>query len=186
MAATDPELDRLLERAQKGDADAWTALVSRLQDVVYSVPRRYRLGEDDAADVFMATFESLLRNLDRIESSRALPRWLAVVAARESQRLRRLKDRTVTDVPLDEIVAEEEASAEQEAVLADDGYRVRSAMARMAPRCRQLLGALYGEEEASYAEIAARLGVPVGTIGPTRARCLERLRRTMEEEGFFG
>ena len=182
----DSELDRLFERCQRGDADAWSALVARFQALVYSVPRRYRLGEDDAADVFSTTFAALHRNLDRIESGRALPRWLATTAARESLRLRRLADRTTSDVSLEEIVADEDADAEREAIRSDDAYRVRAAMARMAPRCRDLLGALYAEEEASYADIAARLDIPVGAIGPTRSRCLEKLRKSMESEGFFG
>ncbi len=186
MAGTDSDLDRLLERAQRGDAEAWSGLVARLQGLVYSVPRRHRLGEDDAADVFMASFEALHRNLDRIESGRALPKWLGVVAARESLRILRLKDRTTTDVPLEEIVAQEDAGAEEEAIRADGAYRVRAAMARMAPRCRDLLGALYSEEDTPYADVAKALGIPVGAIGPTRARCLEKLRRMVEAEGFFG
>lgn len=185
MGQIDSELDRLLERSRRGDAEAWSALVGRLQGLVYSVPRRYRLGEDDAADVFMASFQALHRNLDRVESGRALPRWLATTAARECLRILRSKDRTTTEVPLEEIVANEDVDAEREAVRADDAYRVRSALARMAPRCRDLLSALYAEEEASYAEVASRVGIPVGAIGPTRARCLEKLRRTMEAEGFF-
>ena len=186
MGASDSELDRLLERSQRGDADAWESLVARLKDAVYAVPRRYRLDKDDAADVFMATFQALHRDLDRIASGRALPRWVAVVAARESARLRRLKDRTVTDVPLEEIVAEDDAGAEREAIRADESFRVRAAMARMAPRCRELLATLYAEEGTSYAEVSERLKMPIGAIGPTRARCLERLRKMMEEEGFFG
>jgi RNA polymerase sigma factor (sigma-70 family) len=183
---TDSELQRLLERSRSGDADAWSMLVAKLQGLVYSVPRRYRLDEDDAGDVFMTTFQALHRNLDRIESGRALPRWLATTAARESLRLARLKSRTTSDVPLEEIVAEEDASAEAEAVRSDDALRVRRALTQMAARCRDLLGALYADEETPYAEIAARLGVPIGAIGPTRARCLDKLRRTLESEGFFG
>ena len=182
----DSELDRLLERSRRGDADAWGTLVERLQALVYSVPRRYRLGEDDAADVFAVTFAALHRNLDRIESGRALPRWLATTAARESLRLRRLAERTTSEVALDEIVAGEDADAEREAVRADDAHRVRTAMARMASRCRDLLSALYSDDDAAYVDVAARLGIPVGAIGPTRARCLEKLRKSMEAEGFFG
>lgn len=182
----DSKLDRLLTRAREGDATAWGELVASLQGLVYSIPRRYRLGEDDAADVFMTSFQALHRNLDRIANGRALPRWLATTAARESLRLRRLHARTTTDVPFEEIVAGEESDAEHEALRADDARQVQGALGRLASRCRDLLRALYAEDEVPYAEIAARLGIPVGTVGPTRARCLEKLRRTMELEGFFG
>lgn len=183
---TDSELQRLLERSRAGDADAWSALVAKLQGLVYSVPRRYRLDEDDAGDVFMTTFQALHRNLDRLESGRALPRWLATTAARESLRLLRLKSRTTSDVPLEEIIAEEDADAEAETVRSDDALRVRRALEGMAGRCRDLLSALYSDEDTPYADIAAHLGMPVGAIGPTRARCLDKLRKMLESEGFFG
>lgn len=184
-APNDSELERLLQRVRGGDSDAWGTLVSRLQGMVYSVPRRYRLDEDDVSDVFMASFQALHRNLDRIESGRALPRWLATTAAWESLRLVRLKARFASGIPLEELVAEEEATAEAEAIRSDDAFRVKAGLARMAPKCRDLLGALYGDAETSYAEIAKQMGVPIGAIGPTRARCLDKLRKIMEEEGFF-
>jgi len=153
---------------------------------VYSIPRRYRLDEDDAADVFMTCFQTLHRNLDRIESGKALPRWMATTAARECLRLARIKDRTTTDLPLEEIVANEEASAEAEALRSADAMHVRQVLGQMASKCRDLLQLLYADEDTPYAEIASRLGIPLGAIGPTRARCLEKLRKLMEADGFFG
>ena len=179
----DTELDRLLERSRKGDPDAWSALVEYLQSLVYSVSHRYGLDDDDTADVFMTTFQALYRNLDRLESGQSLPKWVAKTAARDSLRLRRLRGDTA-DVPLDEIVALEDRNAEREALRADDAYRVRIAMTRVSQTCRDLLSALY-EDERSYQEVARQLAVPIGAIGPTRARCLEKLRRLLEEEGFF-
>ncbi len=90
-----------------------------------------------------------------------------------------------TSISLDDLVLDEDRDAEAEAVRADDIRRVREALSRLAPRCRELLGALYQEEPTPYAELAERLGLPLGAIGPNRARCLERLRKMMEEEGFF-
>lgn len=185
-SVVESELDRLLRQALAGDADAWTGLIDRLKGFVYSIPRRYGLGAEDADDVFMVCFEALYRNLDRIESGNVLPRWLATTAARESLRIKRAKDRTTTDLPLDEIVAQEEIGAEEEAVRADDAFRVRAAAARMSLRCRGLLEALYADDEVSYGEISKRLEMPVGAIGPTRGRCLDKLRKMLEAEGFFG
>ena len=184
-APGDSELDRLLERARRGDADAWAGLIDRLQGIAYAVPRRYHLGEEDVADVFMTCFQALHRNLDRVGNGWALPNWVATAAARESLRLVRLRHQTTTALSLDDLVLDQERSAEEEAVRTEDMRRVREALGRMAPRCRDLLDGLYREDPIPYAELAVLLGIPLGAIGPNRARCLERLRRMMEEEGFF-
>lgn len=185
----DADLERLLERARKGDGEAWGRLVDRFQALVYSTARRYGLGVDDAADVFQTTFQSLYRTLDRIDSGRALPRWLSVTAGRESLRVRRLRDRT-TDfdamgLQLDEIVAAEESDAESVAVEMERALILHEGLAQIAERCRELLGMLY-LREVPYQEISDRLAMPVGTIGPTRARCLEKLRVVLGKRGFFG
>lgn len=185
-SAFDSDLERLLLRCRRGDADAWATLVARLQNLVYSIARRYGLNEDDSGDVFMTAFQALHRNLDRIESGRALPKWLATTAARESLRLKRLRSRTDNDAPLEEILASDDRDAEAEAVRADSAERVRLALDAMPGRCRDLLHALYDATEAAYTEISGRLGIPIGAIGPTRARCLEKLRKSLEKDGFFG
>jgi RNA polymerase sigma factor (sigma-70 family) len=161
----------------------------RFQPLVYSIPRKYGLGEDDAADIFVRTFERLLKNLDKIESGAVLGRWLGVTAARESLRTLRVNSRTrrneVDGLTLEELIAFEETDAEREAVVADQALRAREAIAGLTDRCRSLLSDLYSEEELSYAEIAERIGVPIGAIGPTRARCLDKLRALLEARGFF-
>lgn len=159
--------------------------MSRLQGLVYAIPPRYGLGGDDADDVFLATFEALHRNLDRVGGGRVLPSYVATVATRESLRVRRLTSRTA-EVPLDELLAADDRDAEAEALKADEAYRVRSTLARMASGCRALLEALYADDDPTYETVSARLGVPIGTIGPTRARCLNKLRRMLENDGFFG
>lgn len=177
------DLERLLGRCRHSDGAAWRSLVTRFEPLVYSVPRRFGLDGDDAADVFGATFSSLLRSLDRIESAQALPRWLAVTAARESLRRIRAKggDRFVS---LDEAVAWEEATAERDAIAAERAESLHAAVEELPDRCRLLLRALYFEDEAEYAAISARLGMPLGAIGPTRARCLEKLRVLLLREGW--
>lgn len=186
------DLDGLLERARRGNAAAWDSLVGAFERHVYSVPRRMGLGEDDAADVFQATFVALYNSLDRLQSGRALPKWLATTAARESMRLLRLRKPTTTEtdlqgeMSLDELVASEDAGAEDEATRAADAYAVRAAVAAMGGRCRDLLEALFlREDEISYEDVSTRLGIPIGAIGPTRARCLEKLRKTLVSEGLF-
>src|ERR1041384_1479036 len=114
------DLELIVERCIKGDSASWSRLVDRYQNLVYSIPRRYRLSEDDAADVFQATFQALLKNLDRIESAVTIPKWLAVTASRESLRIKRIASRSVgaeeRGIDLDTLVDREERSAEDNAV----------------------------------------------------------------------
>lgn len=190
-AAEEGDLSGLLARCRKGDSRAWRELVDRFQSFVYSIPRRMGLSEEDAADVFQTTFIALHRSLDRLETAEALPKWLAVTAAREAARTRRLGTRIPVaarsddDRPLDEVIAAEERTAEEESIAACEADLVRRAVQSMSGRCADLLGALYLEEERAYQEIADRLGMPIGAIGPTRARCLEKLRQMLVKEGFF-
>jgi RNA polymerase sigma factor (sigma-70 family) len=162
--------------------------VDRFQGLVYSTARRYGLGEDDAGDVFQTTFQSLVRSLDRIESGQALPRWLAVTASREALRIRRIKGRTSdfesVGVTLDEIVAREEADAEESSIAMERAFRLREALGEITGRCKQLLELLY-MEEVPYTEISEKMGMPVGAIGPTRGRCMEKLKAVLAKRGFF-
>lgn len=184
------DLERVLERCKRSDQRAWAELVERFQRLVYSIPRRMGLTEDDAADVFQTTFVSLLRHLDRIEHPGTLPKWLSVTASRESLRLRRLSARTTSlsdsgTLTLDELIASEESSAEDLATHAAMSYEVSQAMKSISSRCRELLNMLYANDPKDYKQISAELGMPVGAIGPTRARCLEKLRATLERDGHF-
>ena len=183
------ELALLVERCQKGDRSAWDRLVSRFSDYVYSIPRRYRLSEDDCADVFQSTFQSLYTNLDRIESPNAVPKWLGVTAARASLQVIRVsnsrRENPTEQSDLDAILADEDATAETVAVEASDADALRVGLKALGGKCETLLNALYLSEESSYDEVSARLGMPSGAIGPTRARCLAKLRSILEKQGFF-
>ena len=183
------DLERLVERCRQGDADAWTHLVSRFQAMVFAIPRRHGLGMDDANDVFQTTFHTLYRNLDRIDSALGLPRWLSLTAARESLRVKRISGRYASTedfgMSLDELVASEEATAEREAVTAAESESLHRAVSDLAPRCRELISLLYLQGDVPYADVADQMRMPVGSIGPTRARCLEKLRRLLGRDGFF-
>ncbi len=124
------DLALLVERCQKGDRAAWDRLVSRFSDYVYSIPRRYRLSEEDCGDVFQSTFQSLYTNLDRLESPNAVPKWLAVTAARASLHVIRVSNSRLENPTeqsdLDSILADEDASAEAAAVEASDADALRT------------------------------------------------------------
>lgn len=184
----EPEVARLLERCKGGDARAWEKLVSTFQKLVFSIPVRLGLGQDDCEDVFQNTFVALYASLDRIRSGKALPRWLAVTAYRESLRILRSRKQAPPQESEEVIDTLESPEKGAEAILLETSRieAVRTAMRRLPKRCRQLLELLFSNEEPSYAEIGKRLGMPVGAIGPTRARCLEKLRAELEKMGFFG
>ena len=183
----DPELDaRLVARCIDGEARAWEALVRRHERLVYSIGRSYRLGDEDMADVFQDVFAALLKGLPRLREGRTLVRWLSSTYERIA-RTTALKRRREA--------AREDHAEETFANLADQGeavgadlekverqHQVRMALGAVPERCKRLLEALYYEDPTpSYTELSQRLGVPVGSLGPTRARCMERLRGHFEE-----
>jgi RNA polymerase sigma factor (sigma-70 family) len=182
----DPELDaRLVERCLKGDQAAWSALVRRYERLVYSVARGYRLAPDDLADVFQDVFAALVRGLPRLRDARALCRWLASTTDRIAlaTALRRRRERAREQGPPEEQAGladpKEPAGAELETL--EEQMMVRLALGGLAGRCRELLERLYYRDPApDYAEIARELSMPVGSIGPTRARCLEKLERGLD------
>lgn len=180
------DLSLLFDRCRKGDSVAWGRLVDRFSDYVYSIPKRYGLNEDDCADIHQQSFQALYGNLDKLGSAHAIPKWMAVTAARLSLRLIRTRGGRVEEYSdLDELVADEERSAEENAVQADQARVLREAVERLGGRCAPLLNLLYLSGETSYDEVSAELGIPVGALGPTRARCLQKLRELLTKEGFF-
>lgn len=163
----------LLERCLAGDQAAWRALVREYGGLVYAVARRCGLAEDACEDVAQATFAALAANLASLREPAALPAWLATTAKREA--IRRSKaDRKHAAHGL----AHEPAWDDTGPSVADieDHQRLRSALERLGETCRKLLRALYFEVSSpDYRGVAVRLGMPVGSIGPTRQRCLAKL-----------
>lgn len=183
------ELTNLVRRCRAGESDAWDALVERFSDFIYSVARRYRLNADDAADVYQQTFQALYQSLNRIEQPETLPKWLAVTASRISLRIQRIQSRTVPlttgETDLEAVLESEDASAEESAVAACEAEELHLALHRLGGRCQGLLELLYLAEESSYQMASDQLGIPLGAIGPTRARCLEKLKKLLLDGGFF-
>lgn len=184
--ALDPELDaRLVQRCLDGDARAWEALVRRYQRLVYAVARSYRLGDEDVGDVFQEVFSALVRGLPRLRDARALCRWLASTTERIAfaTALRRRRENALRggdEGTLETVAAEgPELGAPLEAL--EGQMRVRLALGAISERCRSLLDLLYYRDPApDYREVSERLRMPVGSIGPTRARCLERLKDALD------
>jgi RNA polymerase sigma factor (sigma-70 family) len=170
----------LVTRARDGDQEAWDSLVERYLGMVHAICRGHRLGVDDAADVNQVVWLRLVEHLSRIRTPAAVGGWIAATARNECRRVLRLSGRVVLteDVDLDQ--------PEQWDVAVDTGLLVYErdralldAFNRLGPRCQELLRLLMTDPAPSYDEVAAALDMPVGSIGPTRGRCLEQLRHLL-------
>lgn len=178
----DPAADaRLVERCLSGEARAWEALVRRHERLVYSVGRSWRLSDEDMGDVFQEVFAALVKSLPRLRDARTLVRWLSVTTERiaRATALRRRREQSLAmddDSAFDNLPADG-APVGAELELLEKQALVRLAFAGLSERCQRLLQALYYEDPVpAYSELSQRLGVPIGSLGPTRARCMDRLR----------
>ena len=176
----------LVTRCVHREFEAWDLLIRKYQRLIYSVPVRMHLGEEDCADVFQIVCLALYRHLAQLRDIPRLSSWLLTAAHRESlhvlerHRVRRRR---------------EEGTARPESASTDSGESllleveqqvlIRQAIAALPKRCRELLSILYYEQpSASYAEVESRLKMPHGSIAPTRTRCLTQLREKLMRLGF--
>jgi RNA polymerase sigma factor (sigma-70 family) len=166
----------LITAAAAGDRGAWDAIVTQYAGLVWGVARSFRLSTADAADVSQVTWLRLVEHLHQIRNPDALGAWLATTARREAITL--LRRRQEVPVPeLDRVEASGDQPAPGQELLVDERNReLWQAFRQLPARCQQLLRLLVLEPRTSYAAVAAALDVPVGSLGPTRARCLATLR----------
>jgi RNA polymerase sigma factor (sigma-70 family) len=179
--ADEDDLVFVVAEARAGSGEAWETLVERFGGMVAAIARRCRLREADVAEVCQTTWLRLVENLDRIEQPERLGGWLATTSRRESLRI---ATRGVMVSASDEmnLLADEQLEPPDAALLRDEqATAVRMAAERLPPRCQRLLGLLMGGDDLPYKEIAEQLNMPIGSLGPTRGRCLEHLRRILEE-----
>jgi RNA polymerase sigma factor (sigma-70 family) len=170
----------LATRARSGDKQAWDALVGRYAPLIWSICRRYRLGGADTSDVGQTVWLHLVDQLGNLREPAALAGWLATTTERECLRVLRAAQRPATATPVidaDKIRDAHAEIAEQELLRAERHAALREALADLTPRCQQLIALLTEDPPVPYAQISAQLGIPVGSIGPTRSRCLAKLRR---------
>jgi len=176
--------EHLVARAASGDQAAWDQLVDRYSGLVWAVARGHRLAAHDAADVVQTTWLKLLEHLGGLREPDRVGAWLATTARRESLGVLRRAGRQVPTGDGWAAVEDPAPGPEARAVTADRDRVLRAAVARLPDRCRTLLRVLMADPPPAYAEVAAALGMPVGSIGPTRARCLDRLRAEAERAGL--
>lgn len=178
-AMTEPSVQELLSQASGGDQNAWDALVDRFGGLVWKVARSFRLDPASAADVSQTTWLRLVEHMDRIRQPERLAAWLATTARHEAFRLIRHKQRYVPTVAFEQIT--DPAFSEPLADLLQDerAASVTRAFLELSDDCQELLRLATCDPPLEYVEIAAMIDRPVGSIGPTRGRCLEQLRRRL-------
>ena len=172
------DVARLVRRAATGDKRAWERLVDQYARLIWSITREFKLVESDAADVAQTTWMRLIEHIDRIEHPERVGSWLAATARNECLRSLAARKRLVLvhenqsfDGP-----AEGEPEVDEALLAAERAGIVREAVAHLPHRWQRLMEMLMADPPVSYAEISDELGLPVGSIGPTRGRCLARLR----------
>lgn len=173
------EMTVLVSRARSGDRDAWEDLVRRFRGLVVAVTRSFRLAPEDAADVVQQTWLRLFESIDRVREPERLAAWIATTARRECLRLLRVGGR---EDPTEDIERHGDGTGQfpapgQELISAQERSMVQAAVQALPDRHRRLMTVLMATTRPSYMAVAETLDMPVGSIGPTRMRAIERLRR---------
>lgn len=168
----------LVAFAKGGDARAWDALVERFAPLIWSICRKYHLDHTDAEDVGQNVWMIFVNHLDSVRDPAALPGWLATITRRECFRVLRATCKVpASGKAPEDALTDSAAPAEHDLLLAERSEALREAFCRLPLFSQRLLTLLIADPPVPYAEISARLGIPVGSIGPSRRRCLEKLRR---------
>lgn len=177
---------RLVKQCIAGSEEAWASLIEKYKGLIYSIPVKYGLPPHEAADVFQATCMELLTRLPELREPKALPKWLMQVAHHQCYRWKHQQQRLVSrDGDPSLPVPETPAIAHELVQQTQEEQMLREAMRALSRQCRRLVELLFFEVPARpYAEVAQELGLAQGSIGFTRQKCMERLRRHLDELGF--
>jgi RNA polymerase sigma factor (sigma-70 family) len=181
----DLSVSELVEAASKGDQFAWDRLVDDHASLVWAVVRSHRLYGGDAEDAFQSTWLRLVENLERLVHPERLAAWLVTTARRECLRLLRRGGTELPDVHIADRAddAAPAAPGPADALLdREEQVEVLRAFQRLEPRCQDLLRLTVAVADPRYADVAAELDMPVGSVGPTRQRCLKHLRRLLHDD----
>ena len=177
------DIKAVWQKIGQGDNQAWNELVSEYAGMVYGVARRIGLDVADAEDCAQFTWLALYKQRHKIRDAAAIPAWLSRTARRRAVRMAQALHR---EVPLDTYEPQApEASQDDETTVADLRAALPQVMEQLDPRCQKLLLALFlSDQESTYRELAAELGVDPNTIGPMRSRCLNRLEKILKKMGY--
>jgi len=177
----DSSVTALVTRVVGGDQEAWDEIIERYAPLVWSICARYRLVRQDIDDVGQTVWLLLVENIGGLREPAALPGWLATTTRNECLRILRAARRNDFDglPPDDQMPADPDAHMiEQELIKAERNVALRAAFAELPATCYELLSMLISDPPPAYAQVSEKLGMRVGSIGPTRSRCIDRLRRS--------
>jgi RNA polymerase sigma factor (sigma-70 family) len=183
----DPAVIALVTQARDGDQRAWDEIVDRYAPLVWVICRRHQLSQSDTDDVAQTVWLLLVEQLGKLRQPAALPGWIATTTSRECLRVLRTASRyDHAELPADSQLTPGQPPPliEQQMLAAELHTAVRAAFSQLPGRCRELLSMLISDPPLSYAQISATLSIPIGGIGPQRARCLDRMRRSPSLAAF--
>lgn len=177
-------LTTLIHGAGRGNPLAWKGLVARFDGMIAAIGRRYGLSPCDVNELQQTTWLRLVENVERIERPESVGGWLATTARRESLRLlnRAARFRLGADQLLDNMPDHQSPEVDARPLAEERSAALQAAWAKMKPRCRELLSLLLADDSTDYKTLSHLLDMPVGSIGPTRGRCLEHLRHLVADE----
>jgi RNA polymerase sigma factor (sigma-70 family) len=186
--ANDPaDMAVLTERAARGDRAAWNVIVDRFTPLLWSIARSSRLSEADAADVIQATWLRFIQQLPQIRDPQRIASWLATTARHEALRTQRMhaRDDPAEDPWVFDTLPDTGTPPAPDVLIQTERDRdLWRAFNQLSPRCQKVLQVLLSDSRASYAAVGSALGMPVGSIGPTRSRCLAQLRRLLADQSI--
>jgi RNA polymerase sigma factor (sigma-70 family) len=182
LSIAELEVALLVHRAASGDRRAWECLIDQYARLIWSITREFKLVESDAADVVQTTWMRLIEHIDRLRHPERVGSWLAATARNECLRNLAARKRIVfaNEDGVFDGPADNDPEIDDALLARERAEIVREAMAHLPGRWQRLMELLMADPPVSYAEISDQLGLPVGSIGPTRARCLARLRTLLE------
>jgi len=179
----------LIKACLEGSDDAWSALIDKYKDLVYSIPRRYGASPEDAADIFQSVCVDLFSELQRLQKTEALRAWLITVTAHKAyhwkRKSRKMAEREGTPVDEDQHQLVDTATPSDPIEDLEQTQILREAIAQLSPRCQEMIQLFFFRDPpAPYQEVARSLGLQVGSIGFIRGRCLQRLQKALVKMGF--
>jgi RNA polymerase sigma factor (sigma-70 family) len=179
------EDERLVQACLAGDENAWNRLIDKYKRLIYSVPVKYGMSPDDAADIFQNVCVDLFTNLAKLRKIESLRSWLITVATHKCFHHKRQQRQDVELDAMEQEMAEEIAPAPEVMQEVQEEQAVRDALQRLTPRCAELVRLLFFEQPpVPYNQVAQKLGLATGSIGFIRGRCLNRLQKILAEMGF--
>jgi RNA polymerase sigma factor (sigma-70 family) len=178
--------ERLVRECRKGSEEAWSALINRYKNLIYSIPIKYGFSQEDASEIFQSVSFEILQELSNLREPKALTKWIIQITSHKCFQWHRQQSHyTSSEDGGLENRSTNQSGADQLLLEAQEEQALRDAIASLSPRCRELIGLLFYETPARpYSEVAAQLGIATGSIGFIRGRCLDKLRTALQKAGI--